>query len=129
MKRRFIKRPVQANALLTPNQTRDAVEQLRPFDKASFDQIYRTDDDYADGIQAESVEVGDVISIDYSSDQLNIGIVVEVTDVTENHYGMNEQDFEIVLTVKVVEGDNTTKEGSIHTLTYDEDEWVGHVIG
>ena len=42
---------------------------------------------------------------------------------------MNEQDFEIVLTVKVVEGDNTTKEGSIHTLTYDEDEWVGHVIG
>lgn len=128
MRRRFTKKPVQAGALLTPSQTRNAIEQGRPFDKQSLDQVYRTDDDYSDGIQAESVEVGDVISIDYSADQLNIGVVVEVTDVAENYYGRGEQDFEIVLTVKVVEGDRTTKEGSIHTLRYNEDEWVGHVI-
>ena len=128
MRRKFIKRPVTSSALLTPDQTRNAIESGRPFDKASFNQIYRTDEDYVDGIQAESVEIGDVISIDYSQDQMNIGVVVEVLDVAEHHYGLGEQDYEIVLTVKVVEGDATTSEGSIHKLTYDEDEWVGHVI-
>lgn len=128
MRRKFIKKPVNCSALLTPDQTRDSIEKGRPFDKASFNQIYRTDEDYADGVRAESVEVGDVISIDYSQDQLNIGVVVEVLDVAEHHYGLGEQDYEIVITVKVLEGDATTSEGSIHELRYDEDEWVGHVI-
>lgn len=129
MKRKFTKQPVKAsNPLLTPQETKDAILNERPFDLASFKQLHYNDDDYSDGIQAESVEVGDIISIDYSQDQLNIGVVVEVLDVVEEDYGGREDDIELIFTVKVVEGDRRTKEGSTHTIRYYLDEWVGHVI-
>lgn len=103
-----------------------AIENGKPFDIGSFKK-YKTYTD-PDAIVADKVEVGDVISIDESADQVDLGTIVKVLAINDPAEKWIEYTFRCEVIQNPSDSRQTVQVGDTIDLYFYEDEPVGHLI-
>jgi len=116
----------EITAAMTDDEVRDAIEQGKPFDIDSFDRYWwRTEAEDEEILRAESIEVGDIIDVQFDASEVDLGTVVKILSV--NDPGEDWVDY--TFKCEVQEDWKGLHEGDIVTLHFDGDERVGYLNG
>lgn len=108
---------------MSPEEVQDAIEKGKPFDLDSFREYWGGDD--SDAIKAESVEVGDIINVQFDASEVDLGTEVKIISINDP----KEDWIDYTFKCEVQNDWHGLHQGDIVTLHFDKDEQIGYVIG